>query len=54
MEVYLNSISKVFALIDDGFQCTFPFFLTFCMYGIVEQGYEAIAFLFHIGCKGTN
>ena len=54
MEMYLHSISEGTALRDDRFQCAFPFFLTVCFNGIVEQGNEAMSLFFHIGCKGTN
>lgn len=54
MEMYLHSISESTALRDNWFQCAFPFFLTVCFYGIVEQGNEAMDLFSHIGCKGTN
>lgn len=42
MEVYLYSISERPALVDDVFQCTFPFFLIACFNGVMEESYETI------------
>lgn len=54
MEMYLHSISESTALRYNRFQCAFPFFLTVCFYGIVEQGNEAMALFSHIGGKGIK
>lgn len=42
MEVYLHSISERLALMNNGFQCSFPFFLIVCFYRVMEDGNEAV------------
>lgn len=58
MEVYLYSICECPALIDDVFQCTFPFFLIVCFNRVMEESYETIIVrlevFFHFKCKGRN
>lgn len=58
MEVYLHSISERPALMNNEFQCMFPFFLIVCFNGVMEEGDEVVKaclqVFFHIECKGTN
>lgn len=42
MEVYLYGICERTALIDDVFQCAFPFFLIACFDRVMEESYETI------------